>query len=103
MGRMTYSEIPVEIDDRPLRHLEIVIGTKLRRREAFLFCWREPPEFGSGRGAVWLAPGIPLRFSYASRAVGEINERWLRDLEVAANGTRGLGLTAEPAHPPSRR
>ncbi|WP_119869967.1 DUF7882 family protein [Frondihabitans sp. 762G35] len=100
---MTYSAIPVEIDDRPLRHLEIVIGSKLRRREAFLFSWRERPEFGSGRGALWVAPGVPLRFSYSTHSAGEINERWLRDLEIAANGPRGLGLTAEPAYPPSRR
>lgn len=105
MGSMTYDGLTVEIDDRALVHLQIVIINKLRRGEAFLFSWKDAPEVGDGRSAVWLHPSIPLHFKFSGSRVPSVNEDWLAELSASADGSRGLVLTEESgklAQPNSR-
>jgi hypothetical protein len=59
MGKFVYSDtVKVEIEDRALAHLHVVIGTKLRRGEPFYFSWRDDsfikpcPSCSSSTGAV---------------------------------------------------
>ena len=55
MGLIFYgnSPDPIEVDDRTLAHLKVVIALKLRRNESFTLSWRHPDATGrSTRRAV---------------------------------------------------
>ncbi len=81
MGKFIYdSTIKVDFDDRLLAHLQVVIGAKLRRGEAFHFTWRDDEVqheveraaasggwllVNDGEGArrdayLWVAAGVPI-------------------------------------------
>lgn len=98
MGILVYgpTNLEVALEDRVLSHLQIVITTKLRRQESFVFSWRDDPAGGGGRSSVWLHPSIPLRFQYADSASPAINRVWLEALAASANGTSGLQVIEEP-------
>jgi hypothetical protein len=98
MGTLTYdSTTTVDIDDRDLAHLQLVIVGKLRRKECFLFTWENDPAAG-GTTSIWMHPAanLTLSFSESSRQL-RINRAWVEDLAVSANSARGLFLTPEPA------
>ena len=99
MGSLIYGStaIEIEFEDRTLEHLQIVIATKLRRRESFFFSWRDPIKVGDGRSSLWLDPGIPLYFKYAGGRVPTISRSWLAELTASANSSSGLVLSDEPA------
>jgi len=99
MGSLIYdsSTIEIEFDDRTLEHLQIVIATKLRRRESFFFSWRDSQKVGDGRSSLWLDPSIPLYFKYSGGRVPSISRSWLAELTTSANSSSGLVLTDEPA------
>lgn len=86
----------VEIDDRALHHLQVVMTTKLRRGEPFLFTWREDASVGGGRSSVWMHPGCNLVFKYAGGKVPELNRHWIEALAFTANAPSGLYLVREP-------
>jgi hypothetical protein len=101
MGTFHYSEnYEADFDDRVLAHLQIVIGTKLRRGEAFYLSWRDDTRIGNGRTSLWLHPSIPLRYKYYGGKMPRINPAWIHDLTVSANSSSGLQLVAEPTPPP---
>lgn len=56
LGKFMYGapSISVDIEDRILAHLKVVIVAKLRRGESFTFSWNRTPESGSGHSSVWL-------------------------------------------------
>lgn len=101
MGRLTYdSTTEVSIDDRALAHLQIVIGAKLQRGEAFHFSWKDvdhPVEMQ----ALWLAPDIPLHFKYFGSRPAAINKAWIAALAATSNSGGGLHLVPEPTEPGS--
>lgn len=98
MGRFTYDGIAsVEIEDRTLAHLQLVIGTKLRRGESFHFTWRDDPSTGDGRTAVWLHPRCSLVFKYYGSRQPTLNRTWVDALAYAANSPAGLHILSEPA------
>jgi len=96
MGTLNYdSRITVELDDRTLAHLQLVIWSKLRRGEHFSFTWTEEsatPE----RTSVWCAPNIPMVFQYDRAEPAELNPRWMELLTKSANSGAGLRLLPEP-------
>ncbi|HEV7957273.1 MAG: ATP-dependent ligase [Microbacteriaceae bacterium] len=98
MGRLLYGgqEMEVEIDDRALAHLQIVITSKLRRGESFLFSWTDALSAGSGRSSIWIDHGIPLYFRYSSGGTAAINRDWISALMLSANTPTGLRFLAEP-------
>ncbi|MEW1834769.1 ATP-dependent DNA ligase [Microbacterium sp. NPDC079995] len=97
MGRFSFnSHVRVDVEDRPLAHLQIVMGNKLRRGESFFFTWREDPSVGDGRRAVWIHPAADLDFKYFGSRAPHINRMWLEKLAQLANGTTGLYLVSEP-------
>ncbi len=60
MGKLTYEgTVKVDFDDRTLAHLQLVIGTKLRRGEPFHFTWRDDVSIGDGRTTIWVHPVAP--------------------------------------------
>lgn len=98
MGKFLYGRqgMAVDIDDRSLAHLQVVITSKLRRGECFLFSWTDALDAGSGRSSVWLGPSIPLYFRYVHGGASGVNREWLAELMASANGSSGLRFTPEP-------
>ncbi|WP_443069965.1 DUF7882 family protein [Subtercola sp. YIM 133946] len=98
MGSFTYDGAEIELDDRTLTHLQIVIVQKLRRCESFAMSWAVSPESGSGRASIWLHPSIPLHFRFNGSRVPAINPAWLEELAASADSSRGLIVTPENPH-----
>lgn len=100
MGQLIYrEELSIDIEDRVLSHLQLVIAAKLRRNESFLFSYDHGSEAGSGRSSIWLNSSIPLHFRYWSKKRITLNRSWIDVLMAAANGTDGLRALAEPEVP----
>lgn len=100
MGKFIYGpqQRSLEIDDRALAHLKIVVLSKLRRQECFAFSWDNTPAEGAGRGTIWLAPGIPLEFHFYGNRAPLLNRAWIQQLTATAE--RGeLRLVPEPENP----
>lgn len=96
MGQLVYnSSTWIEMDDRTLAHLQIVIGAKLRRGERFPFRWALDADDGEING-LWIAPGVSLRFTYDRADLPEINLNWIDVLTASANSDLGLQMVAEP-------
>ncbi|MGO1562154.1 hypothetical protein CZ771_01275 [Actinomycetales bacterium JB111] len=101
MGRFIYdSSAKVDIEDRALAHVQLVIGAKLRRMEAFHFTWHNDVSQGGGRTCVWLQPGIPIVYTYFGGRRPSINNAWLEALNTTANSSEGLHLVHEPPREP---
>ena len=100
MGSLTYgSSLSVEFDDRLLGHLQIVMGAKLRRNEAFYFSWKDDQRVGDGRTTIWVHPTIPLVFKFYGSRMPSVNREWLTVLEQSANSVSGLHILEEPSPP----
>lgn len=98
MGVLRYDVVStVEFEDRLLAHLEVVIGSKLRRNESFNFSWVKDPAVGSGRTTIWVHPAIPLVYEFNGSRAPTLNRAWLSLLMQAANSPAGLRLVPEPA------
>ena len=97
MGSLYYgdTQTPIQIDDRALAHLKVVIATKLRRNESFTLSWRHPEGEEPGRSTIWLHPSIPLRFTFDAAESPELNMRWIEDLMHSANSSGGITLLDE--------
>ncbi len=98
LGKLLYgnSGLEIEFDDRVLAHLQVVIGTKMRRRESFFFSWRDDPALGDGRSSIWIETSIPLYFRFETPERHQLNREWLEQLTQSANQTQGMYLTTEP-------
>ncbi|MDR5699194.1 DUF7882 family protein [Agromyces aerolatus] len=92
MGTLYYGtgSHPVEIDDRLLAYLKVVIAVKLRRNEAFTLTWKHGPEAAPGRSMIWLQPSIPLRFVFDGEAADPLSRAYLDALVQQANSTSGV-------------
>jgi hypothetical protein len=104
MGRFIYDTAAnaVEIDDRTLAHLRLVVMNKLRRSEPFMFDVEVGD--GSGRRSFWIHPSVPLQFHFFGSRHPRINRRWVEEMMQVASGPMGLTLTPEPdeeAEPPA--
>jgi hypothetical protein len=101
MGRFIYEDAArIDFDDRVLSHLQVVVGTKLRRGEPFFFTWRDELGTGGGRTSVWLHPNAHLVFKFHGSRSPKLNRLWLDALMVTANAPGGLYLVPEPADAP---
>ncbi|UWF77539.1 MULTISPECIES: DUF7882 family protein [Microbacterium] len=101
MGLLFYGDFadPIEMDDRTLAHLKVVIATKLRRKESFTLSWRHDGEDARGRSTLWLHPSIPLRFVFDEPEPPELSSPWLAELAASANSSGGIQLTPEKRAP----
>ena len=95
MGTISYDGMIVQVDDRTLTHLQIVIINKLRRGDTFLMSWKDSADVGSGRSSIWLHPYVLVHFKFNGGRVPTINEKWLAVLTESADSSRGLIVTAE--------
>lgn len=97
MGRFVYESGPkVEIEDRALTHIQLVITAKLRRGEPFTFTWTDDPSTGGGRTTVWLHPSCSMVFRYFGSRQPAINRAWIEALAYTANSPTGLHFVHEP-------
>jgi hypothetical protein len=87
----------LEMDDRLLAHLQLVIITKLRRNEQFLLSWDHDEAYDRGHTAVWLNPSIPLHFKYVGGKRPVLNRAWTEALMDSANSSGGLRVVPEPS------
>jgi hypothetical protein len=98
MGKFIYDgTVKVDFDDRTLAHLQVVIGTKLRRGEPFYFTWKDDMSIGDGRTTVWIHPRSSLVYKYYGSRKPRVNMAWIDALVYAANSPSGLYLLPEPA------
>ncbi len=97
MGYLLYGRPAeeIEIEDRVLAHVKIVILTKLRRGEPFPFSFQHE-DGEEGRSTVWLHPAIPLHFKFHESKQPELDRVWLEALMKTANSVDGLRLIPEP-------
>lgn len=98
MGYLLYGRPAeeIEIDDRLLAHVKIVIITKLRRGQAFAFSFEHDIDGDDGRSTIWVHPSIALHFKFDESLQPDINRSWLEVLMTAANSGDGLRLIPEP-------
>lgn len=99
MGTFEYgdTQFRCEIDDRTLLHLQMVIVSKLRRTERFLF--QIDSDDALCRDGFWMSPEIPIRFHYNQQQRPDVNPVWLRLLADTASGVAGLRVLPEPEAP----
>lgn len=95
MGKLKYDHMgpAVEIDDRTLAHLRVVITTKLRRGESFTLSWKLPDEHG--RTTIWIHPTIPVQFDFDGPEPTDLNREWIQRLADSTIGGGGIVLTGE--------
>jgi hypothetical protein len=93
MGRFVYDrDATVEMDDRTLAHLQVVVINKLRRQESFALTLRDEQRTLS----VWLCPQTAIQFVYSGNRRPALNREWIEELAVSANSMGGLRLLPEP-------
>lgn len=85
----------INIEDRALAHLKVVIATKLRRGESFTLSWRHPDDQPRGRSTVWLSASIPLRFVFDDPEPAVLSREWMDQLARSANSSGGIMLVPE--------
>jgi hypothetical protein len=106
MGHLYYggAVAPIDVPDRLLAHLKVVIATKLRRNESFTLSWRDP---GAGRSTIWLQPAIEMRFVFRSPEPEMLDPELLQNLANEAAATAGITVdltdtsTESPASAPA--
>ncbi|MDH2443355.1 ATP-dependent DNA ligase [Amnibacterium sp. CER49] len=98
MGTLLYDGAALDIEDRLLTHLQIVVVQKFRRGESFLMTWLSAADADEGRGSLWLTPGSPVYFRFTGSRVPSVNEEWLQRLAASAAGSTGLIVTGEDGH-----
>ncbi len=102
MGLFVYDECrPVEIEDRALTHLQLVIIDKLRRNERFALTLTD----GDRTIMMWLNPYTALQFIYHGNRRPAVNREWIEELAINAGVTGVLMLVPEPlpeSQPPAR-
>ncbi|KTR93837.1 von Willebrand factor A [Microbacterium testaceum] len=105
MGSLFYgsSAQPIQMPDRVLAHIKVVIATKLRRGESFTLSWRHPEGESAGRSTIWLQPSIPLRFVFGESEPEMLDPALLQTYANSANSSGGLTVDIGAAEPSAAR
>lgn len=102
MGLFVYDDCrAVEIEDRALTHLQLVIIDKLRRNESFALNLTD----GDRTIMMWVNPYTALQFIYHGNRRPAVNREWIEELAINAGVTGVLMLVPEPlpeSSPPGR-
>jgi hypothetical protein len=98
MGKFIYeNSVKVDIEDRALTHIQLVMTAKLRRGEPFGVTWKDDVSMGGGRTTVWIHAGSSLVYKYHGSRQPSVNRAWIEALAFTANAPSGLYLVPEPA------
>ena len=93
MGSLIYGRGgPIELDDRVLAHLQVVIIDKLRRGEHFALTLNDGPHLLTW----WISPRSGIEFVYRGNRRPALNHDWLEQLADEAGMTGTLWVTPEP-------
>ena len=93
MGQFVYDDgRPIDVDDRTLAHLQVVIIDKLRRGESFSLSLSD----GKQLAMMWLSPFTPLQFVYQGSRSARLNRAWIEELATHAGVSGVLNLSPEP-------
>jgi len=98
MGSFIYDRsVAIDIDDRALAHLQVVILDKLRRNESFALDLWDSKHWST----IWVSQRTPLEFVYAGNRRVSVNREWLEETadEVGIHGVLRLTPEPMPAHP----
>ena len=96
MGLLIYDQCdPIEMEDRTLAHLQVVIVDKLRRGEHFAMTLQD----GRRMLTCWLSPRTALQFIYHGNRQPTLNHAWLELLAGEAGVSGILTLLPEPHVP----
>jgi hypothetical protein len=92
MGKLYYGNAaePIEMPDRVLAHVKVVVATKLRRGESFTLSWRHAEGTPEGRSTIWIQPAIPLRFVFSTTEPELLDPEQLKKLANEAGSSAGL-------------
>lgn len=102
MGRFVYEGTQkMDLEDRALTHLQLVVTAKLRRAEPFAFSWRDDPSIGGGKTTVWVHPQANIVFQFFGSRRPAVNRAWVDALAFTALGPNGLHMVPEPAGSPT--
>ncbi len=94
MGQFIYDDArAIEIEDRALNHLQLVIVDKLRRGECFALSLGD----GDRTVTMWLNPYTAIQFVYHGNRRPVVNRDWVEALAINAGVSGVLMLTPEPA------
>lgn len=104
MGQLFYgnSDTRIDVPDRLLAHLKVVVATKLRRNESFMLSWTGEPG-ATGRSSIWLQPSIPLRFVFDTADMEVLNPHTVRDMANSASSSAGLIVALDQEIPEAQR
>lgn len=96
MGKFIYgaTAVSVDLEDRGLAHLRVVVMTKLRRNESFMFDVEVGD--GNGRRTFWIHPSIPLQFHFFGGRPPRLNRDWIEEMICIASSATGLTIPPEP-------
>ena len=98
VGKFIYEGgVRTEFDDRVLSHLQVAIGTKLRRNEPFYFTWHGDVSTGGGRTTVWVHAAASL--SSRTTAAGRRGSTGPGSRRSCAPPTRPSGCRSSPSRP----
>jgi hypothetical protein len=92
MGLLHYAGSSYSFDDRMLAHLQVVVSTKLRRRENFFVSWRASQQVGDGRHAIWVDNGVAIHFEYFGSKLPLISRELIETMITMAGSSQGLVL-----------
>lgn len=97
MGRFVYDSMAtsVDLDDRTLAHLRIVIMNKLRRGESFMFTVDFDSE-GISRRSFWMHAAVAMQFAFQGSREPHLNRLWIDELMKSASSPNGLVIVPEP-------
>lgn len=92
MGKLFYGSTPepIEMPDRVLAHVKVVVATKLRRGESFTLSWRHAEDSPRGRSTIWIQPSIPMRFVFETAEPELLDPEHLKRLANEASSSAGL-------------
>lgn len=93
MGRLIYGAQEIDVPDRALAHLQVVMVDRLRRGETFSLSLDHGVE---GRRVLWFGSSTEFAFVYSGNRKPRLNRTWLELLSQSAYTTSGLRLMPEP-------
>ncbi len=86
----------VQIEDRALAHVKIIILSELRKGRGLAFSRVNTVEEGSGRDTFWIHPNTDLRFQFHGNRAPHLNKAWLQAMVEACQSGTGLYVMDEP-------
>jgi len=90
VGRLFYQGRAVlDVDDRTLAHLRVVMMNKLRRGESFML---HAPHPSAGTLSLWLSASTPLVLQFWGGRSPSLDQHLVERMFDEANGPNGLTL-----------